>query len=382
MDNRWTNAKRVLCVRLDSLGDVLMTTPAFRALRGAVPGRHITLLTSRAGAALDGLLPDVDELLAYDAPWMKTSSPADAGLDFGTIARLAAARFDAAVIFTVFSQNPLPAALMCHLAGTPLRLAHCHENPYELLSHWVADDEPQQRIRHEVRRQLDLVATVGCHTNDERLGLARRPSAVAEVRRILGRRGLDESQPWLVVHPGALAPSRRYPAESFAEVVSRLTETYHFQAVFTGDSSERKLVDSIRLRLRKRSISLVGRLSVAQLTALISTTPVLLSNNSGPVHIAAAMGTRVVDLYALTNPQHTPWQVASRVLYHDVACKYCLKSVCPMQHHNCLRLLEPSRVVSAVLDLYQERTPVSKLDSDIAAHLSVGDAPLAGLSVA
>lgn len=77
----------------------------------------------------------------------------------------------------------------------------------------------------------------------------------------------------------------------------------------------------------------------------------LVGNNSGPAHIAAAVGTPVVDLYALTNPQHTPWMVPSRVLNHDVPCKYCYKSVCPMQHHHCLTLVEPARVVAAVQEL-------------------------------
>ena len=84
-----------------------------------------------------------------------------------------------------------------------------------------------------------------------------------------------------------------------------------------------------------------------QLCALISAANLLISNNTGPVHIAAAVGTRTVDIYALTNPQHTPWKVESRVLTHDVPCKYCYKSVCPEGHHDCLRLISPQQVVAA-----------------------------------
>ena len=75
-----------------------------------------------------------------------------------------------------------------------------------------------------------------------------------------------------------------------------------------------------------------------------------MANNTGPVHIAAAVGTPVVDLYALTNPQHTPWGVPNRVLFHDVPCKYCYKSVCPQGHHDCLRLVRPEDVVTAVIE--------------------------------
>src|SRR5205085_708073 len=97
--------------------------------------------------------------------------------------------------------------------------------------------------------------------------------------------------------------------------------------------------------------SLAGRLGLPQLAATIELAPLLISNNTGPVHIAAALGTPVVDLYALTNPQHTPWQVPSRVLSHDVPCRNCYKSVCPLGHHDCLRGVPPEAVVTAAREL-------------------------------
>jgi len=101
------------------------------------------------------------------------------------------------------------------------------------------------------------------------------------------------------------------------------------------------------------SDSLAGDLRLSDLAALLSAAPLLLSNNTGPVHIAAAVGTPVVDLYALTNPQHTPWQVAARVLNHDVPCRNCYKSVCPAGHHDCLRKVAPQTVAAAALELLE-----------------------------
>src|SRR5581483_9761754 len=107
----WTDVRRVLCVRLDCLGDVLMTTPALAALK-AGGDRHLTLLTSSAGAAITPLLPVIDNTIVYDAPWMKaTTLRAGGAHDRAMIDRLRCENFDAAVIFTVYSQNPLPAAL-------------------------------------------------------------------------------------------------------------------------------------------------------------------------------------------------------------------------------------------------------------------------------
>ena len=95
-----------------------------------------------------------------------------------------------------------------------------------------------------------------------------------------------------------------------------------------------------------------------ELVAIIAIAPLLIANNTGPVHIAAAVGTPVVDLYALTNPQHTPWGVPHRVLSHDVPCKYCYKSICPEGHHNCLRLITPDSVVRAACELLNEKLVV------------------------
>ena len=349
---RWSKARNVLCVRLDSMGDVLMTTPALGALKETCPDRRITLLTSRAGRNVGIFAPVVDRVLVYEAPWMKAAATrADAAFDHAIIRSLQMKLFDAAVIFTVYSQNPLPAALMCHLADIPLRLAHCRENPYQLLTDWVPESEPQNGIRHEVQRQLDLVQSIGCTAQNRNLSLKIPPGVRQGMRQRLKRHNFDVHQPWVVIHPGASAPSRRYPPENFAALAGILTNKHGWQAVYTGSAEERTLVDKIRVQSQAPSLSLAGQLSFAELAALIDLAPILISNNTGPAHIAAAAGTPVIDLYAPTNPQHQPWGVPHRVLFHDVACKYCYKSVCPERHHDCLRKLRPEDVAAATLEL-------------------------------
>ncbi len=350
----WAAAENVLAVRLDALGDVVMTEPAVRALTEVRPGRRVTLLTSPAGATVAPLLPAVADVIVYDAPWMKATAPrADRQQEFAMIDRLRRGRFDAAAIFTVYSQSPLPAALLCHLADIPRRLAHCRENPYQLLTEWVLEPEPELS-RHEVRRQLDLVAAVGCRTADERLRLRIPPDALARAREALGRLGLGPGDRWVAVHVGASAPSRRYPPDLFAEAVRLMAEEQGITAVFTGSPGEVELVEYVRDRSRVFTHSLAGELNVAGLAALLSLAPVLVANNTGPVHLAAAVGTAVVDLYALTNPQHTPWMVPSRVLSHDVPCRNCYKAVCPEGHQHCLALVPPWDVALAAAELIDE----------------------------
>lgn len=269
----WDGVRTVLCVRLDAMEDLLMTTPALRAASGGGK-RHITLLTSPSGAVAAAHLPEVADVIVYDSPWMKSGTTSVCSdTDRHVLDLLSSRSFDAAVIFTVFSQSALPAALMCYFAGIPRRLAYCRENPYNLLTDWIREIEPEGGIRHEVERQLHLVSQVGWITRDDRMSLR---------------------------------------------------------------------------------VSDAARCSVEELAALIEAAPLVLTNNTGPAHIAAAVGTPVVDLYALTNPQHTPWRVPSTVLSHDVPCRNCFKSVCPEGHHHCLTLIAPERVTRACAHLWEK----------------------------
>jgi lipopolysaccharide heptosyltransferase II len=360
-DRSWGKLSKILCIRLDSLGDVLMTTPALRALKESNPASTITLLTSPVGGAAARYIPEVDEAILYEAPWMKaTPQRTDSHHEYSMAAQLQKAGFDAAVIFTVYSQSPFPAALLCYMAEIPLRLAHSFENPYQLLTDWVPDKERFDNRRHEVRRQLDLVASIGAATQDEKLSFQFTSQDQQKLAKKLEGIGIDAGNSCVVIHPGASAPSRRYPPHQFAAAAEILTRESGLPVIFTGQRHEQPLVESIRRMMRADSFSLAGKLSLGELGALLSNAPLLISNNSGPVHLAAALGTPVVDLYALTNPQHTPWEVPNRVLNYDVPCKYCYKSVCPEGHHNCLVKVPPEQVVQAAQELLAETTPIQE----------------------
>ncbi len=365
----WAAARRILVVRLDALGDVLMTTPAFRALASSHPDVRLTLLTSRAGATVAPMLPEIGSVIVHDVPWMKTEPPDGSGsggrADRDLIDRLRAERFDAAVIFTVHSQSALPAALLCHLADIPRRLAHARENPYRLLTDWVADPEPDGPTRHEVRRQLDLVATVGAAIDDDHLSVRVPPAAARAVRARLDALGVRLDRPWAVLAPGASASSRRYPPASYRAVAATLARDHGWQIVVTGGRDEAGLVSEVTAGLGRRVIPLAGQLDVPELAALLAMTPVLIGNNSGPAHLAAAVGTPVVDVYALTNLQHAPWGVVSRVLATDVPCKGCRKSVCPIGDQACIRGVDPAAVVSAAIELVAPHPAAARMPAGI-----------------
>lgn len=364
----WAHVSNVLAVRLDSMGDVLMTTPALAAMRHSLPHARITLLTSDAGLEAAQRVEAIDECLVYAAPWMAAgdkAASASADLDF--IARLTERRFDAAVIFTVCTQSALPAALACRLADIPLRLAHARENPYALLSNWVPDTDIRiGTVRHEVQRQLDLVGHIGCEAADDHLRLRYGSADVRQAQEHVAAKGGSIGQPYLVIHPGANAASRRYPARHFAAAARLLEESARCQLIFTGSEHEIDLIAEAASQLTRPAICLAGQLNLGELAALIAGARALLCNNTGPAHIAAAVGTPVVVLYALTNPQHTPWKVSARILSHEVPCRNCLKSRCPQTHHDCLERISPQKVAEAVLELLRQPRTAQPVPADAA----------------
>ena len=355
----WRRAQRLLAVRLDNLGGVLMTTPALAAVRQSVRGAQLTLLASSAGAAAAGCMPGVDDVIVFDAPRDQhaNAEPDDTRqAEQRLVDTLRERRFDAAVIFTACTQSALPAAHLCRLAGIPLRLTHSRENAYGLLSHWVREtDELRTGMRHEVRRQLALVAAVGYAVDDDRLRLRITPQQRQHARAVLRDAGVPPARAYFVVHPGAGAASRRYPAARFGSAADGIAASSGCLPIFTGDASEQPLIDEARRCMSQPSVTLAGRLAVPELAALIGDARLLLSNNTGPAHIAAALGTPVTVLYALTQPQHTPWRVAARVLNHDVPCRHCFKSVCPQGHHDCLKKVQADDVVRAATALLRPR---------------------------
>ncbi len=349
----WEDARRILVVQLDGLGDLLMSTPALRALRDAgPPHREITLLAPAETGALAPYLDVVDEVIVYDPPWTRArGADPSATQDLFMIGHLHARCFDAAVIFASYGQASLPAAFLCHLAGIPLRLARCGEDPSLLLTDWVRETESGTPLLHEVRRRLEFVAAAGATPDDGPLRVSLPDDAAGRARALLEQAEVRLDEPWIVAHPGAAAPARRFPSWSFAEVLQRLVHEDGLQVVITGGHDDRELAADLAEHAGDGAVSLAGRTTLELLGGVLGQTRLLLSSSAWPVHLAAALGVPVVDLYALTRPQRTPWLVPTRVISHDVPCRWCYASECPLGHHLCVRGVEPSEVVEAVREL-------------------------------
>ena len=404
IDKRWSQVKRVLAIRLDNLGDVLVTTPALHAIKTSLPAATLTLLTSPVGAQVARLNPDLDDVIVYQAPWMDPwhKLPQDSQREQQVITTIRERRFDGAIIFTSFRQSPLPAAYLCYLADIPLRVAASIDGPGSLLTTRhkhppITSDKGGSRVRiypartsrsgfqvpermmHEVERGLDLVAAIGITTEDLDLVLHVPADARTHIDDLLASYHVDKPDDrmkcrgdpcgrpacgrpacgrpdLIVVHPGCSMPARTYPWEMYVEVVDLLVEQLGATVFLTGAEDEQELVERILSHVQegnRRAVhSLAGVLSFPALCALIEAADLVITNNTGPMHISAAVKTPVVALFALTNPpeQWGPWHVPHRLLNVDVPCRICYSRACPYQHE-CLRLVSPSMVVDAASGL-------------------------------
>jgi len=341
-----TSRRRVLAVRLDGLGDVLLTGPALRAL--AAKTAHLTLLAGPGGAGAAELLPGVNDVMTYQAPWI---GPDPRPLDHGSMRflmrELLLGDFDEAVVFTSLHQSPLPMALLLRMSAVPRISAISVDDPGTLLDvrHLVDEDVP------ESERALSLVRAAGFDLppgDDGRLALRGPLPDVS---------GLVPQGEYVVVHPGCSAPARTWSAERWAQAVQALAAEGH-RVVVTGSESERALTGKVAaVSPAGAALDLGGRTGMRELAAVLAGAAVTVAPNTGPAHLSAACGTPVVSLFAPVVPaaRWAPYGVPTVLLGdQDAPCAGSRARECPVPGHPCLNTVAAHDVVAAVGKLLAE----------------------------
>jgi len=332
----------VLVARLDNDGDVLLAGPAIRAAKR--DAERLTLLCGPRGFQAATLLPCVDDILVHRAEWI---DPEPVPFENAPVKRLllelARRAVDEAVVLTSFHQSPLPLALLLRLAGVPRIGATSVDYPGSLLDvrHQIDDDV------HEVERSLSLMRAMGHE-------LAPDDDGALRVRQLDGTaaaaaRPFDGDAPYVVVHPGASVPARAWAPARHAELVEALAEAGWNVAV-TGAPSERELT---RYVAGAHARDLGGATDLAQLATVLEGAAAVVVGNTGPAHLAAAVGTPVVSLYAPTVPavRWRPWRVPHAILNERVPCVDCRARTCPVPGHPCIDELPLETVLAAVEQL-------------------------------
>jgi ADP-heptose:LPS heptosyltransferase len=311
------------------------------------------------GQAAGRLLPGVDEVLVWACPWILNPAPSVSPVEFaGLVERLAGLRLDEAVILTSFHQSALPTALLLRLAGVRRIVASSEDYPGSLLDLRlpVAEDGP------EPERMLATVRAAGFELppGDQGKLAVRLPEPPAD------RSIATPESPYLVVHPGTTAAARAYPAPLWAETVRQLCAA-GWQVLVTGSESERELTAGIVAAARAglpdtlaaKALDLAGQLELAELARLLADAQAVLVANTGPAHLAAAVGTPVVSLFSPVVPatRWAPYGVPVALLGdQDAACRGSRRTVCPVPGHPCLSGVEPVTVAAAVEHIVRHQT--------------------------
>lgn len=359
--------KNILLVRLDNMGDVIMSSPAFQIIKDQSNAK-LTLLTSHRGAPITKLLGMIDEVLVCDLPWLKQSSQT---LERNTVINgltnlLDNAKYDACIIFSVYSQSILPTALLAWMAKIPIIAGYCRENPYELLSHWIVDTEPFKTIKHQIKRDLDLVAQLGFSIENASLPTiyidghtVHNPS----IKYLL-------SEDYIIIHPGVSERKREYPFKNWLDIVKSLLEQTDYKIVLTGSQKDAQKYTALKnIDLNNRIVNLIGQLTVEELCTVIKNSNGMLSVNTGPAHIAMAYNKSLIVLYAETNPQHTAWSPNSRVLSYSVpkslaSKNYIIQAVNKCIYKNCRAIPSASEVVELLLETIENSSIHEKAENE------------------
>lgn len=314
--SEWKDCQNILAIRLDNLGDVIMTNAALLELKQHHPKCKLTLLTSSMAAPIVPYLESIDDCIIFDTPWVKLEDDKQQADVFRLIETLKNRKFDGCIIFNVYSQTSLPTALLTFLAGIPLRAAYARENPYHLLTHWCPDKEPLQEIHHQIVRDLLLLKELGINAN---LKHAPRLKHVTEtaVRESRVMKEVDIKSPFIIVNVDVSEEKRRLDIGLTNELLRTLLGRGE-RVFFTGQKPSAYLSSCIEQIIHPQFINLIGRTLFHELLFLIDKAQAVISVNTSIMHIACAYNKPVLALYAKTNPQHIPWSERSGYIIYDI----------------------------------------------------------------
>lgn len=341
--------ERLLIRGTNWIGDVVMTLPALAAIRNRWPGARISVLAKPWVAEVYRLSPDADQVIPFQEP----------GLHAGIGGKLRLARelhreaYDCAILL----QNAIEAAILTTLAGIPLRAGYNSDGRGLLLTHSVQRTKEVRRI-HQVDYYLEMVKALGCPPRERTVRL-NLPSDYGPLARMLFQRhGIDAGRPLIGLAPGAAyGPAKKWHPERFAAVADRLMEETGAQTLLFGSAGDRESTAAVAQKAGRPLTDIAGKTDLREAIALISRCALFLSNDSGLMHVAGALGIPTVAIFGSTNPATTsPVGEKSVVIHRDVACSPCLKPACPTDFR-CMELIGADEVCRAAQLLLEGKKP-------------------------
>jgi heptosyltransferase-2 len=332
--------KAVLVVAPNWIGDAVMSMPALANLRRGLPKATIDLLVPRRVAPLFDDHPHIDRLVIRDErqPWRTRLAQV-----------IALRRCEYQVVLLL--PNSFRAALDAWLLRSPIRLGYATDGRRWLLTHAVPAAEGQPP--HQIEAYLRLVAALGLPIVERVPTLAPTKRAEMQADHLWAAQDWGRKDRVIGICPGAaFGPAKRWWPERFAALADRLIASGRFRVVFFGSPDEVPLVELIRSQMTREAVSLAGQDTLGSFMALAARCAVVIANDSGSMHMANAVGTRVVALFGPTDPRRTaPGAAPATVLHRELACSPCFYTTCPYSDHPCMRSIEVDDVYRAVLDI-------------------------------
>ncbi len=335
--------ERVLIRGTNWIGDVVMTLPAVAAIRRTWPRARISVLAKPWVAEVYRISPDVDEIIPFAEPGSHAGIPGKWRL----ASELREYRFDCAILL----QNAIEAAILARLAGIPLRAGYNSDGRGPLLTHSVRRT-PEIRQVHQIDYYLAMVGALGCAAGGRDVRLRPGQDYDETAKSLLGRFGITGKGPLIGIAPGAAyGPAKKWFPERFAAVADRLIDLTGGQAILFGSAGDRESTAAVEKNARHRFIDIAGKTDLKEAMALIARCALFLSNDSGLMHVAGALGIPTIAIFGSTNPATTsPVGVKSVVIHHDLECSPCLKPVCPTDFR-CMEMIGVDEVYAAARNL-------------------------------
>jgi lipopolysaccharide heptosyltransferase II len=347
-----TRVRRILVVRLDLLGDLVLSMPAVQALRTAYPEARIDLLTSPYAAPVAALFPAIDAVIALDVHQFRPSGafwrPRHYLDLLRVVRRLRGARYDLAV-----SLHGGHASLFAYLAGATQRAGFAGEAYAGTLT-IAAPGRRYFARKHEVEYGLALAAAAGAGAGAHEYGAEAPEAAIGRLAERLRAAGIGDAERVVVIHPGASnGAAKRWRTAGWAEVADRLAAA-GLCVVFTGSVGERPVVAQVRADCRRAHLSLAGETALPELAALLRRACVFAGGDTGPMHLAVALGTPVVAVHGPTDPAFSgPYAGPATVIRHDLPCSPCYDATAPAECWRgdtlCMQLVTADEVFGAVM---------------------------------
>jgi heptosyltransferase-2 len=343
--------ERIVVRGTNWVGDAVMTIPALRQLRQLFPHAHITLATR---ASAQGLFADaefIDAIMVHEGTGLRSVVK--------QVKQWRQGNFDLAVLLP----NSLETALVASLARVPIRVGYAKDGRQSLLTHPL--ELPEWRSsKHEVFYYLKIVAELEWLVKGEQSFLNSEPNTALQVSQsrkaaaadFLAARGVKRSSRLVALCPGSInSRAKRWPVERYAVLADRLMDELGAEVLLIGSEAEAEVSAAVRSRMMNQPVMLAGETKLDELVAILSLVDLLITNDTGPAHIAAALGRPTLVIFGPTNPLTTrPFSPFAEIVRNPPDCAPCMLRDCPIDHR-CMTAITADEVFDRARHLFSDK---------------------------